>query len=513
MFMISNAGINPVATDVVFAIVMILLAVAVIVIGAGLLVKCIHKDRNAVPKKGLSFAAMLSIVILCGVILRIVFSLTVIGFREDFTTITDAMEYVALNGFKGYYSGKGIMLYPLTLLIYSLLGVVTNSVGISAATFGMALLVKLPFIVADIVSAAVLYKLAAKYVNGYVGVIVSGIFMLSPAFMMASSIWGSEYALLTAGLLLSLYFMATKNYLGLFASYAASLLLMKDAIYLFPLFAVFVVYNFIKALKKVIAEKIPAKDIWSNPDTCQVIRTPVYLVIAVLLSYLISLPTMLSDFGANFFTWIYRFSLKPLADIAYFGFNSLGIFNIFVKNGEKLGANFPTVVFAVIFAVIILGIVLLVYLSKKNRANLVFLGGYIIFTLATYYVDFSAMSLVPVLGIFLLAFILIKDRRILQVFGVLSLLVLVNSTAVLIGAGYVNNASEYLFDSSFYLGSSLLSEGLGLAVSIICSVLAVLAHLYSTMILLDLSMSNKRKLLEGNENAGLLKSVTQWIKP
>ena len=59
----------------------------------------------------------------------------------------------------------------------------------------MALLVKLPLIIADFVSAILLYKLAAKYVNRYVGTIVSGIFLLSPVFMISSSVWGSTYSL------------------------------------------------------------------------------------------------------------------------------------------------------------------------------------------------------------------------------------------------------------------------------------------------------------------------------
>ena len=162
---------------------------------------------------------------------------------------------------------------------------------------------------------------------------------------------------------------------------------------------------------------------------------------------------------------------------------------------------------------IVLGITLLVYLSKKNRANLAFLSGYLIYTLATYYVDFSALTLIPVLAIFLLSFILIKDRRILQVFSFLSLTVLVNSVSVLISAGYLNNASEYLFDSSFYTGTSLLNVGAGMAVSIVCSVVTVLTHLYSTLILLDLAMSSRRKLLSYNNSVSMAKSFALWMKP
>ena len=72
--------------------------------------------------------------------------------------------------------------------------------------------------------------------------------------------------------------------------------------------------------------------------------------------YLVSLPVVIKDYGAGFFKWIYTFFLRPLVDLEYFGFNALGIFNIFDKNGDKLGGQFPTTVFVVIFGVLIIGV-------------------------------------------------------------------------------------------------------------------------------------------------------------
>ncbi len=512
MSIFANAGMNSVATDILFAVIMGLMTVAVIIVGVWLLVKFLGKDKNDKPKDERLFTKVLSLLIFGGILLRIVLMLLIKGHRGDFDVIADAMEYVGRNGISQYYDAKGILLYPLTLLIYSLLGLIANAANITSASYAMVVFVKLPLIAADIASACVLYRLAKRYVNGYVALIISGIFLLTPMFMISSSVWGSVYSLLSLALILCMYFTATKNILGLFASYTASLLVMKEAIYLFPLFAVFIVYGFVKALSKTIKEKIPASEIWKNPDACQVIRTPVYLVSAVILGYVISLPTFIGSFGASFFGWIYNFGLKPLSSASTFGTNSLGIFNIFVRNGDSLGSAFPTVVFAVIFAVLILGIVLLIYLSKKNRANLVYLGAYIVFTLATYYVGFSALSLVPVLAMLLMSFVLIKDKRILQVFAMLSLITFVNATSVLISAGYINLASDYMFETSFYTGSVLLDSGAGMAVSIICSVLAVITHLYSTLVLLDLSMSGKRKVLPTKADADPLQSLALWFK-
>ncbi|MCI9031207.1 MAG: hypothetical protein HFK09_01635 [Clostridia bacterium] len=512
MTILSNAGMNSVATDILFAVIMGLLTISVLIVGVWLLVRFLGKDKNEKPKDERLFAKVLSLLICGGVLVRIIFMLLVKGHREDFDIIAETMEYIGKNGFSDYYGAKGILLYPLILLLYSPLGLITNAVGLTSSSYAMGIFVKLPLIAADIGVACVMYKLAKRYVNGYVALIIAGMFLLTPIFMISSSVWGSIYSLLSLAFILCMYFTATKNILGLFASYTASLLVMKESLFLFPLFAVFILYGFIKALNKTVKEKIPSSELWNNPDTCQVIRTPIYLVSSVALGYIISLPTFIGSFGASFFGFVYNFGLKPLASVSTFGTNSLGIFNIFGRNADSLGSTFPTVVFAVIFAVIITGIVLLIYLSKKNRANLVYLGAYIIFTLATYYVGFSALSLVPVLAMLLMSFILIKDKRILHVFGLLSLITFVNATAVLIRAGYLNFASDYMFDSSFYTGTTTLDSGAGMAVSIVCSVLAVATHLYSTLVLLDLAMSGKRKVFQPSASANPLQSLAIWFK-
>lgn len=513
MFPFSNAGINPIATDVVFALVMILLTAAVVVAGVWLLVRFMGKGRNAEPKGHKTVAKLFTLLLLCGIVLRVIFALTVIGYRADYNAIAGAMEYTALNGFKGYYQTNGTGIYPLSLLLYGLLGLPLKALGLTASSYATVIFVKLPLIIADVASAVLIFKLAEKYSNGYIALIISGMFLTAPVFMLGSAIWTSLYPLLTFAVLLCLYFVVNRNFLGLFAAYTAALLIMKDALYLFPLVAVFVTYNFVKSLLKVIKTCPSIKEIWFDKEVCQVIRTPIYFVASYVVAYLVSLLPIINDYGAGFFEPMYRFWLLPLGVASYFGTNSLGIFNIFARNGNALGSNFPTIVFAVIFAAITLGIVLLTYLSKRNRANLVYLAAYVILTLSTYYVDFTALSLLPALAILLMAFVLIRDKRIMQIFGILSLLVVVNATAALIGAGYVNTASSEAFKTGLYTGNPVLSKDGGLAVSIICSVFVVITHLYATLVLLDLSMSGKRVVLESDEKASFVQSMAGWLKP
>ena len=469
---------------------------------------------TAARERTLNFTALLLIVLVIGLILRLIFVFAVKGYRSDYDTVVDLFSRLEASGFGGdYYVRHGTDVFPLTYYIYSLMGAFANVLGLNTDSTLMSLFVKLPLIAADLATAFVMFKLVKKYVNSAAAVVAAGFICVCPLFVFASGVWATQYSLLLMFLILSLYFLVEKNFVATIGCYAAALLTHKDAMYLFPLFAVFVIYGMVKsciALRK--AGSVEFRDMLKDPTLRPVFTVPVSIVGFLIISYLVSLPLMINSFGGGFFTFIYRIYLHPLASFGLFGHNSLGIFNIFMRNGKALNSRFPTTVFTVIFAVIITAIVLLVYLSKKNRANLVFLGGYIVLTLATYFVGFSEFGLLAAVGIFFMSFFIVRDKRILTVFGLLAVLVTVNASCVMSSAGYYNNLIDYYFtEASGYTGTDILSGGMT-AVTIICSALAVLTHLYATVVLLDISMSNKRKVLPYCEDAGLGKAMYEYIK-
>ncbi len=509
--------------NVLFPLLFSLCTVAVLIAFVWLMVRVIGKD-NSVPQndggeKALNFTVILPVLLVVGLILRLIFVFAVKGYRPEFKAITDELfVHLDRNGFGGnYYTTYGTEILPVTYYIYALMGAVYNLFGLASESVAAALFVKLPLIAADLITAFLLYKLAKRYMNVYAAIVVAGFVCIFPVFIFASSVWATQYSLLTVFLVLSLYFLVQKNFIALTGCYAAALLTHKDAAYLFPLVAVFLIYNFVKSVLCVRAAKpASAGAIFKDSATRPVFTVPIAIAGFLLLSYLVALPLMIGSYGAGFFTFIYRLYLKPLASFDTFGNNSLGIFNLFMRNGKALNSRFPSVVFTVLFGVIVTGIVLLVYLSKKNRANLVYLAAYIIFTLATYFIGFTEFSLLAVLAILLMSFYLVRDKRILAVFAVLSLVVIINASCVMASAGYYNTLADYYVGlgetvNPNYTGSLLLQGG-ARAITVVCSALAVLTHLYATVVLLDISMSNKRKILPYIENASFGKALAAFCK-
>lgn len=71
------------------------------------------------------------------------------------------------------------------------------------------------------------------------------------------------------------------------------------------------------------------------------ISCPFIFIASFLLKYVVSLPLIIKDYGANPFTFIYNLFLAPLASLEYFSYNGLSIFNIFGKNAETVNVTFP----------------------------------------------------------------------------------------------------------------------------------------------------------------------------
>lgn len=506
------SGVSNLTTDILFTVLFLVFSIAVILICVFLLTRFIGKPKGSIAIKATGLVLM---ILAIGLVVRLIFTFIIRGYRPEFNIFTTLMDYANASNFLNFYKIKGITLYPVTVYIYSVMGWFMGLFGLTGVSALSSIFVKLPLIVCDLATACILYKVAKKYINEYVGLIICGFFCLFPLFIFASSVWASTFSLLSLFLVLTMYFIVEKKYLAVIGMYSISLLTSHEALFLFPLIAVVLVYHFIKSVKILRKEPCSFGEVMKSEQKRGVVLIPAGIVISTILMYLITLPLIWStNEGGNFFAYINTFFIKTLTTFGYFSYNALSIFNIFGRNGVDLGSTFPSYIFSIIFAVIITVIVILMYLSKKNRANLVFLASYIILTLSIYFIDFTALAILPALIILLFSFLVIRDKRILQIFSVMSFAALFNACAVMISAGYLNNAVDFIVsgDNIFYTGSTLLLGGFGVTISIICSVLAIFAHLYATLVLLDISLANKRKQLLYDEKATFLKSLKNFIK-
>lgn len=494
------------AADITFAVLLVVLTIAVLITAVWLIAKFINapKGKNVVKFVVISIAV--------GSVLRLLTAIFIGGYRNDFTVYNRMIEHFMNFGISGYYAQYGADVYPLTYYVFALFGGLGRIFGIKADSAYLSIMVKLPFIIADVITAVLLYKIAKRFANAQTGAVLAGVYSLCPLFITASGIWGSTITLIIPFIVASFYFLTDKKHFAAMLLYALAMLTAKEALYLFPMYLIYYGYLFVRSIVKNAKDKKPFAEAVKDSEYSLCYKIPVYFIGLFLLQYIVTLPLIVKDFNGNPFSMIYHIFLVPVANLSFFSYNGLSIFNIFGKNAEALNSSFPSVVFTVCFALLIAGIVAVVYFSKKNRAVLPLLAAYVYFTLSTYFLDSTALSVLPVTALLLLSFIYIKDRRILQVFCLATISCVSVSLAAMVNAGYLNMMGTSSFAAPEYVGSPALTEGFGLVVVIFFSVISVAAHLYMTLVTFDITMSNNRKLMNGNPNAKYFEGVKYLFK-
>ena len=468
--------------------------------------------RNEKEGKKLKTWQGFLIVLGIGLLIRLLLTFFVKGFYASFENEYSIVDHLVRNGFAGLYSNSSNDLTnssPLLMYIYFITAGLGKSMGVELNDVSMSFFVKLPYLIADVIIAVGIYRIASKHLNRYMGLILSGFFLLCPVFFVASSMWGTPYAIYAALLFFAFYYLLKRNIPLMTAFVTLSLLLIPESLYILPLFLAYMIYLFVKAIIQIVKSKPTFDGAMGDSVMKSVVDIPVCIIISVCAIYLIALPAYFADFGPSFFEVYGQLFIKPIESINYYSANSLNIFVVFGQNYHGLGNEFPKLIFALLFIALIVVVVLVVFLSNKNRANLVLLGSYLLITLSTYYIGMTEWTILAALLLMILAFIVIKDKRILKVFSVFAVISLLNVLLVML---YSNNISMTV-DKISESGLTFTNAPAGFVFSIILSVFAVITHIYYTVIMLDISMA-KRRIMFTEDNLGLSfsESMGAWLK-
>jgi len=514
MKLMSNIITSPLG-DGIYTVIFAILLIASVVGAVWYFATNIAKAKDeCLYVKGIEPKSFIWIILLVGFLIRLIFGLIMKGYRGAMGTINyelngyyeiyKAIEIIQDNGFGSLYN-YSMNLFPVSAYIMSLFASIAKIFGAWGVNTAVTqFFMRLPLILCDVASAYLMYRIAKKYVNDYIGLTIAAVFMFCPVFMFGSAISVTPYPIMILGLVVTVYFLLSKNYAGLMLSFAITLLTMPDAVFLLPIVLIYIIYTFIKLINS--NDKNKAQE---NKKT--IISISCFAVLSIVLMYMLSLPFFIEDFGVNPFTIMYNLLLKPFGQAIYFSFNSLAIYNILGKNGARVKFNFPPEIFVIAFFIIAIVIVILVYGSKRNRANLVLLAAYLIVTFSIYMLGTSELTIMPAFVLLLLSFVLIRDKRILKVFAILSLIVFVNYMTVMIQSGFLSNVGSKAFASTAYNGDAVLlaKSSIGSIINIVCSICAAIAHVYFTMVILDITVTEKRKIITSGNN--LKEVIAAWL--
>ncbi|MDE6200459.1 MAG: glycosyltransferase family 39 protein [Clostridiales bacterium] len=476
------------ASDV--SIIVVLAAFSVLCIIGLIVLLCRFVGRDGKVK---NTALILAGVLVAGFALRLVFALCVRGSRADYGVFITMVNSLKLSGPAGYFTGDASnVLYPIVYFVYLIFGGLANAMELSSHDLGMQFMIKLPLIIADLLTAFAVYKIADRYINRATALVLAGFVCVCPIFFIGSAIWCNPIAFTVMFACFACYYLARKKYAATIAFATLAAFSSKEGIYLFPAIAVFSVYHFIRAIINIKRDK-PRGGALLGADYSAVISVPVSFVLSFVAVYLLGL-IMVHSHSYNPFTYIYEFLLAPLGGWVYFTSDGLSVYAIFNRSGATAGARFPSWLFVCLFAAIIFGVVGVVYFTKRNRATMVLLTAFSLLTMQVYYPGTTAISMQGTLAVILAAYALNRDKRILYVLFAVGLCFVVNSLITLGNMGQLNNLSDYDLAAQTAGGIK--------AVTIACSVITVIAHLYFTVVTVSVGMTGQRRLLDNKRTFG-----------
>ncbi len=361
-----------------------------------------NDDKGGKAKKFLTSSAFLvTAAALAAFLIRLVLSLTIYGHGDQLNNLMLQANGFAKEGIVSYYFNSTIYYTPGVSYILWIMGLLAKAFGLLTGTQGMAIFLKIPAIVADIIIVFIIFVIANKKLSPLKSFVIALAYALFPALFMLSTLYGSYLSIGILFLMLALINARDKKIIKLTVYYTLSVLFMAESLWVLPLLIAYAVVIYIK-----------------NPETRTVL--PVSATVSVVASYIITLPLSFNFFAAGRpFIVLERYC-------TIFSTNKLftdGAFNLYAMCGQSgLNVNTAGIVMSAILVALGMLYCIGIYIKSRDRQQLILLVGYTMLAVFTFAVRMTPMVSVIALSILFLFAILTGERRILTTTAALSII-------------------------------------------------------------------------------------------
>lgn len=385
----------------------------------------VSENSEVVQSKAKAFftssAFLIALSAIIAFVVRFVLSVTLYGHGDSLNNLTIAANGFATDGLITYYFTSETYYTPGVSYVLWIMGLLSKSFGLLTGSKGMAIFIKIPAIIADLIIVFVLFFLANKKVGTIKAFIISTAYALVPAVFIASSVYCSYYSIGILFLLLALVNAREKKIVKLTVYYTLSVLFMAESLWIFPLLVVYAVVVYVK-----------------DADKRNVL--PISATVSLIASYLITLPLSFNFFATG----------KPFIVLerycTIFSVNKLftdGAFNIYAMCGQSgVAVNTAGVVMSAILSAISLLFCICLYIKSRDRQQLVLLAGYSILLVFTFSVRMSPLVTIIALSVLYLYVVMSGNRKVLTSTASLSIIATLSMCYELMICKYVPGGSN-----------------------------------------------------------------------
>lgn len=347
------------------------------------------------------------ILLIAGLVLRISLATVWIGYEPDVQTFMAWAQLAYAEGLPHLYETEVFLDYPPGYMyVLYILAAIQDVFGLDWNGSAMLILIKLPAMLADILTGYLIYRIAHKYMSALPALGLAALYVFNPAILINSSVWGqvdSVFMLAIAGYLLLLQ----RGRLPLAAALLGVALLLKPQGLLFGPFLLLAV---IRAQNW----RLFGKTVGSGVITVLVLLLP---------------------FGIfrNGVTWLFELYFSTLASYPYASLNAFNLMTLMGGNFVRLDGN-PISYGAWGMMLMLAAFIYCLYLYNKSidrKGAAFYLAFLFLAAVFMFMVKIHERYLFYGLLPLLMSYIYIRDRRILALFVLFSVTHFVNVAYVL----------------------------------------------------------------------------------
>ncbi|MFC2155325.1 glycosyltransferase 87 family protein [Acidobacteriota bacterium] len=358
--------------------------------------------------------------------LRLVLAPVIDGFSTDINTFKAWAGMAAHRGLGGFYSGEIQVDYPPGYIyILYLIGLLKKLFSLSFESKSFLMLIKMPAMIADMVTALIIYKLTRSALPGVeksapgkvigsenkqfavlTASVLSLFYALNPAVILNSTIWGQVDSFFTLFILLTLLLLFKDKFEWAAVVFVIAVLIKPQALIFTPVG----IYAFIG-------------------------RRSIMVFLRSLLLMMVTFVVLILPFAINRPPlWIFELYKNTLSS---YPFASLNAFNLFALNGGNYAREtdiffvFSYQVWGYIFIAAIVVFSGILFFKSKDKSRVFFIA---LFIIAAVFILTSKMHeryLFPVLCLSLTGYIFTRDRRLLFIFAGFTLTHFINTALIL----------------------------------------------------------------------------------
>ncbi len=400
-----------------------ILSLAIVALAIYLYRKSLNKT-SLTDKKIFSPPALFVYVMVVAFIIRFLIALFSDGMAEGINALVQNIIAFGESGASGFIaSTETTMPTGMMYMLWALFGI---SKLLNIGGDGMTILIRLPFILADIIAVYLIYMAVAKSRSEHAAAIMAGIYAVMPSVIMASTGWGMEISVVACFVIAMYISMLNKNYIGVGVLYTFALMFGNIAILLLPLVLAF----YINALIK-------------NKDSR--IKIGVTSLVCFIAFYCLSITFMLNMMSGGHPFAVFEQMFKDLTANNTYTSNAFNLYGIFALNNVE--AHLALNVLTYIFVVAVFAFTALCYFKNRNRLNILLMSAFTLIAVSTLGIRGSVETMILGIAILFVYAVMSNSKRAFVLFGGFSAISYINTSLIMSNSGFITNQlNSYVVD-------------------------------------------------------------------